>query len=176
MARHRKIDHLPQGIKAQLERLLSDRDHGGYVALSAWLKDKGYDISHSAVHRYDVRLQAVMARIKASTEGARLIAQADPDEADDHSAAVLKMVQSSLFEAMTQIAHAGEAEDLAEQVKLLSQAARAIADTSRASIGQKRFATEVRGKIEALEAAQTAGGKQLDADTLAAIKAALYGG
>ncbi len=80
MARRPKIDALPAGLKTQLERLLLDKTHGGYVLLSAWLKAQGFEISHAAVHRYDQRLQNVMSRIKASTEAARLIAQAAPDD------------------------------------------------------------------------------------------------
>ena len=37
MARRPKIDALPAGLKTQLERLLLDKTHGGYVLLSAWL-------------------------------------------------------------------------------------------------------------------------------------------
>lgn len=176
MARRPKIDALPADLKTQLERLLLDKAHGGYMALSAWLKEQGFEISHAAVHRYDQRLQNVMSRIKASTEAARLIAQAAPDEADEHSAAVLRMVQSSLFEAMTRVTEADDA-DPADQVKLLSQAARAIADASRASIGQKKWADEVKQKLDALEAVSGhQGEKRLDAETLKVVREALYGG
>jgi len=117
----------------------------------------------------------VMARIRASTEAARLIAQASPDESDEHSAAVLRMVQSSLFEAMTRVTEADDA-DPADQVKLLSAAARAIADASRASIGQKRWADEVRDRLDSVERVAAKAGKQLDAATLHAIREGLYGG
>lgn len=174
MARRPKIDALPADLKTQLERLLLDKAHGGYMALSAWLKARGFEISHAAVHRYDQRLQNVMSRIKASTEAARLIAQAAPDEADEHSAAVLRMVQSSLFEAMTRVTEAQEA-DPADQVKLLSQAARAIADASRASIGQKKWQDEVRTRLDAIEREAGKQGRTLDQKTLEAIREGLYG-
>lgn len=175
MARRPKIDSLPADLKTQLERLLLDKTHGGYMALSAWLKDQGFEISHAAVHRYDQRLQTVMARIKASTEAARLIAQSAPDEADEHSAAVLRMVQSSLFEAMTRVTEAQDA-DPADQVKILSQAARAIAEASRASIGQKKWADEVKTKLDAIEREAGRAGRTLDAETLRAVREGLYGG
>lgn len=176
MARRSKIDGLPPQLKAELERLLADRAHGGYEALAAWLKEQGYQISKSAVHRYDQRVQAVMSRIKASTEAARLLAQAAPDEADEHSAAVLRMVQSALFDAMTRVAEASEEADPAEQVKVLSQAARAIAEASRASIGQKKWADEVRAKLDDVERAAQKAGRTLDAETLRVVKEVLYGG
>ena len=106
MARRSKVDALPPALKAELERLLADRTHGGYEALAAWLSAQGYTIGKSSLHRYDRRVQAVMSRIKASTEAARLLAQAAPDEADEHSAAVLRMVQSALFDAMARVTEA----------------------------------------------------------------------
>lgn len=174
MPRRSKVEALPQPLREQLERLLMDRSHG-YVALSAWLKSQGYEISHAAVHRYDQRLQSVMARIRASTEAARLIAQSSPDDADEHSAAVLRMVQSALFEAMTRVTEADDA-DPADQVRLLSQAARAIADASRASIGQKKWAEEVKTKLDAIEREAGRAGRTLDAETLRAVREGLYGG
>lgn len=176
MARRSKIDGLPPALKAELERILADRAHGGYEALADWLKEQGYQISKSSLHRYDQRVQAVMSRIKASTEAARLLAQAAPDEADEHSAAVLRMVQSALFDAMTRVAEASETADPEQQVKVLSLAARAIAEASRASIGQKRWADEVRARIDEVERAAQKAGRTLDAETLRAVKEGLYGG
>jgi hypothetical protein len=50
------------------------------------------------------------------------------------------------------------------------------AEASRASIGQKRWAEEVRAKLDAVERAAAREGKTLDAATLEAIKRGLYGG
>lgn len=176
MARRSKIDGLPPALKAELERLLADRAHGGYEALAAWLAGQGYEISKSSIHRYDRRVQRVMERIRASTEAARLIAQASPDEADEHSAAVIRMVQSALFDAMAALSDAAEETDPAEKVKVLSQAARAIAEASRASIGQKRWQDEVRQRLDEIERAAGKSGRTLDAETLKAIREGLYGG
>ncbi|MEO1766778.1 DUF3486 family protein [Thiobacter aerophilum] len=177
MARRSKVDTLPPALKAELERLLADRTHGGYEALAAWLKEQGYEISKSSLHRYDKsHVQVVMDRIRASAEAARLIVQVAPDEADEHSAAVLRMVQSALFDAMSRVTAAAEAADPAEQVKVLSQAARAIAEASRASIGQKRWADEVRAKLDEVERVARNAGKTLDAETLRTIREGLYGG
>lgn len=176
MGRRSKVDTLPPELKAELERLLADRAHGGYEALADWLRELGFEISKSSLHRYDQRVQAVMSRIKASTEAARLLAQSAPDEADEHSAAVLRIVQSSLFDALTRVAEASEEADPAEQVKVLSQAARAIAEASRASIGQKKWADEVRERLAAIEREASKTGRTLDPETLAAVKRGLYGG
>lgn len=176
MPRRPKVATMPPAVRAWLERVLIDGSHAGYQALSELCHAKGVEISHSSIHRYDQRLQRTMAAIKASTEAARMIAQSAPDHADEHSAAVIRMVQSSLFDAMVRVREADDA-DPAEQVKLLAQAARAIAESSRASIGQKRWQDEVTAKLDALERAQQSkGGKQLDAATLKQVREALYGG
>jgi len=116
-----------------------------------------------------------MSAIKASAEAARLIAEAAPDAADEHSAAVIRLVQSALFEAMLKVREAEDA-DPAEQVKLLSQAARAVAEASRASIGQKKWAEEVKTKLDAIEREAGKAGRTLDAETLKAVREGLYGG
>lgn len=175
MPRRPKVDALPAEVRQWLEQTLIAPGKPGYVALSAMLKEKGFEISHAAVHRFDQRLQRSMAAIRASTEAARLIAQSAPDEADEHSAAVIRLVQSALFEAMLKVREAEDA-DPAEQVKLLSTAARAVAEASRASIGQKRWQDEVRTRLDALEREQDKGQKRLDAETLRAVRQALYGG
>jgi len=72
-----------------------------------------------------------------------MIASATPDQADEHTAAVIRLVQSSLFEAMLKVREAADA-DPVEQMKLLSQAAQAVAQVGRASIAQKRWQDEVR--------------------------------
>lgn len=175
MARHSKADGLPMDLKASLERMLLDRSHGGYEALSGWLRDAGYEISKSAVHRFDQRLQRVMGNIRASAEAARMIVAASPDDADEHSAAVIRMVQSKLFDALVGLQDADDV-DPAQKIKLLSGAARAISDASRASIGQKRWQDEVRAKLEAVENVAKSAGKSLDSETLRAVREALYGG
>lgn len=167
---------MPAEVRAWLERVLIDRTHPGYVALSRMLRERGCEISHAALHRYDQKLQRVMERIRASAEAARMIAQAAPDEADEHSAAVLRMVQSSLFGALTDIAGAAEEADPERRVRVLASAARAIAEASRASIGQKRWAEEVRERLDAVEQSAKQAGRRLDPETLKAVREALYGG
>jgi len=148
MPRRHKADTLPPAIKAELERLLIDRTHAGYKALSAWLAERGFYIGKSSIHRYDRRLQEMMGRIRASTEAARLLAQQMPDEADEHSAAVLRLVQSELFDALLNICESDAEIDPAERIRMLAQAVRAIAESIRAGIERQRWQDKVRAKAE----------------------------
>jgi hypothetical protein len=176
MPARQKITRMPPAVRAWIDRALVDRGFSGYRELAALIRERtGIDISPTAVHRYGQKLARKLAAIRASTEAARQIAEAAPDDADLRSAAVISIVQSELFEALLALQEASEADNQADRVKLLSQAARAIAEVSRASVGQKRWQDEVRGRLEALEAQQDKGGRRLDAETLKRVKEALYG-
>lgn len=144
-----KISQLPAEVRAAIDRLLIDSGFAGYEELEqVVLRAHGVQIGKSTLNRYGMKLQRRLDAIRASTEAARAIAEAAPDEADHRSAAVISLVQSSLFEAMLALEEAEDA-DPTERVKLLASAGRAIAETSRASQGQKRFEQEVRTRAEA---------------------------
>jgi hypothetical protein len=171
-----KISRLPVEVRAAIDRLLIASGFSGYDALERIvLEAHGVQIGKSTLNRYGMKLQRRLDAIRASTEAARAIAEAAPDEADHRSAAVISLVQSSLFEAMLALEEAEDA-DPTERVKLLSQAARAVAEASRASIGQKKWAEEVKTKLDAIEREAGRAGRTLDAETLKAVREGLYGG
>ncbi|MFP4132200.1 MAG: DUF3486 family protein [Thiohalospira sp.] len=147
MPKRSAVEQLPDEVRDELDRRLSDAGFGGYQELADWLTEQGYEISRSAVHRYGQRLERRMETIRASTEAARQIASAAPDEEDQRSAAVISLVQSDLFEAMLALQEAQEAAPEA-RVELLAKAGKAIAEVSRASVSQKKYAAEVRRQTQ----------------------------
>jgi hypothetical protein len=177
MPKRQAVLMLPGEVREELDSRLLKGGFSGYVALAEWLETKGYEISKSAVHRYGQQLERKMAAIKASTQAAKAIAEAAPDDEDSRSAAVISLVQTGLFDAMVTLQEASEAPP-AEQLRLLSRAAIAIADVSRASISNKKWAAEIKGKVqgkfEALEK-EAATGKGLDAETLRRVREEIYG-
>ncbi|WP_435100816.1 DUF3486 family protein [Arhodomonas sp. AD133] len=180
MPQRSAVEQLPDDIRTELDRRLAQSGFSGYAELAEWLTGQGYQISRSAVHRYGQRLERRMETIRASTEAARQIASVAPDEEDDRSAAVISMVQSDLFEAMLALQEAQEeGVDPTTRVALLSKAGRAVAEVSRASVNQKKFAAEVRRQTqqEAADAAETAARKAgLSDDGVAAMRAAILEG
>lgn len=171
-----KIERLPPAVRRWIERALIDRTHGTYEALEQALKEKGYQISDTALWKYDQRLQRVMERIRASTEAARLIAAEMPDAKDDLSQTLLRMVQSEMFDIMVKLREAAEEGTLDERLKAISAAIRAAADSARASAAHRRWQEEVKEKLDAAEAEAEKRGKRLDPETLKAVREALYGG
>ena len=168
---------MPPDVRKWLEKTLVKRGFSGYKELESLMKEKGFNISHGAIHRHGQKLERKLAALKASTEAAKLIAESAPDDADHRSAAVISLVQTELFEALLNLQEAeDDSVDASERIKLLSNAARAIAQASQASVNQKKWENEVRQKLQVLEQEASAGKKNLDPVTLKYLIENLYGG
>lgn len=174
MAPPSKVALLPDEVRRALESRLIQGAFSGYESLSDWLEEQGYEISKSVLHKHGQSLKRKLAAIRASTEAARLIAEAAPDEEDRRSEAVMSMVQSDMFAMLVALQEAEDA-DPQERIKLLGNAARAIADLSRASINQKRHAAAVQAKLDALLTEAQHGQNALDIQTLQRIRKEVYG-
>lgn len=145
MARRSQITGLPDDVRAWLNKALEAQNFSGYQLLEEALRERGYQISKSAIHRYGQKIERRFAAIKASTEAARMLTEGAADDQDARSEAVIALVQTELFETIVNLQEATEDEiDPAERVKLLSSAAKNIATLTRASVNLKRFQSEVR--------------------------------
>lgn len=178
MPRRSKISTLPAEVRAWLDRALAEGNFSGYEQLEQLLTDKGYTIGKSSIHRYGQQLEQRLLAVKTSTEAARAIADAAPDEADLRSAAVMSLVQTDIFNVMVALQEAGTADPEA-RLGLMGKAARSIAELSRASVNQKKWETATREKIAAkmaaLESEAAAGRGNLDAETLRRVREEIYG-
>ena len=169
-----KIDLLPEAIRQELGQLLVGNAFSDYRSLAAWLESHGYEISKSAIHRYGQGLKRKLAAIQASTEAAKLIADIARDDEDRRSEAVMSLLQSEMFTVLVSLKDDSRDEP-DERVKLLSNAARAIADLSRSSIAQKKHAAAVKAKLDALLTEAQHGDNSLDIQTLQRIRREVYG-
>ena len=129
-----KIDLLDEETRRALDAKIIDNGFGGYVALSEWLAEHGYSIGKSAVGAYGQKLERRLGAIKASTEAARLIAAAAPDEADERSNAIISLVQTEIFESLLALQDAADETDPAKRVEILGKAALNIATLTRAPL------------------------------------------
>lgn len=143
-----KITALPPAVKTWLDQSLIDGNFAGYQQLEAELRARGYDIGKSSIHRYGTNLERKLRAIKASTEAARQIAEAAPDDADLRSGAVISMIQTEVFDVLVALQEATEADPM-KRAKLLSTVAKNVATLSRASVNQKKWEVEMRGKVAA---------------------------
>jgi len=150
MARRSSLSKLPKSVRDWLDKALAERNFSGYAELEAVLRERGFALSRSAIHRHGQKVERRMAAIKASTEAARLISEAAADEQDARSEALHALVQTELFDTILNLQEAADG-DIApkERVKLLSVAARNIADLTRSNVHLKRYQTEVRARVDA---------------------------
>lgn len=150
MARRSTIDKLPEEVRRWLERALTESGFSGYAELESLMRDKGYLISKSAIHRYGQKIERRFGAIRAATEAARMLTEGAVDDQDARSEAVIALIQTELFESIVQLQEAEDEEiDPQVRVALLSKVAKNVATLSRASVNLKKFQQEVRAKAEA---------------------------
>lgn len=176
MAKRSKIVGLPPAVRGWIDAALMEGNFSGYEQLEAELKSRGYGISKSAIHRYGQNMERRLAAVRASTEAARQIAEAAPDEADQRSAAVISLVQTDIFNVLLLLQEAESAKP-EERLKIMGQAARSIAELSRASVNQKKHAAQVLARINAAAASVEAIAKKggLSAEALDTIRRDILG-
>lgn len=150
MGRQSSITALPEATRDALNRELAARNFSGYEALEEWLRDQGFEISKSAIHRYGQKIERRMAAIKASTEAAKLVVESAGDDQDARSEAVIALVQTEMFDSIIAIQEADDEElSPADRLGMMSKAAKNIATLARASIVQKKYRAEVEERIRA---------------------------
>ena len=166
MPPRRKITLLPGDLRRELDAALIESAFSNYRGLADWLAGKGYRISKSALHDYGTALESRIERIRYATEQAEALVAAVPDDGLALADASIRLAQEQIYSLL----YHAESGDL----KATAGAARAIADTIRASISLRRDRREVLA-----EAAEAAGGAAarlgLSGDTAAAIRAAIEG-
>lgn len=172
-----KIDQLPESVKAELDRRLIGDGFRNYVELAAWLTERGHAIGKSAVGAYGQTLQRRLDAIRASTEAAKLIAEAAPDDADERSNAIISLVQTEIFESLLALQEAEEVADPAERVAILGKAAKNIASLTSASVRRNKWAAEVKAKVKeaAEDVKKIASQAGISEEAMAAIDARIAG-
>lgn len=167
MPRRPRIEtDLPDDVRRWLDRALADGNFSGYERLEDLLRERGYVISKSAIHRYGAKLERKLAAIKSATEAAKLLADATPDDQDARSEALTAMIQTELFDALVNLQEAtDENVDNVKRTQVLSAAAKNIATLTRASVNLKKFQVEANARaaeaaIKAAEKAMESGGSK----------------
>lgn len=61
MGKRSPLVQLPEDISKELDRRIRACGFGEYEKHSEWLKNQGYEISKSAVHRYGKKLEQIAA-------------------------------------------------------------------------------------------------------------------
>ncbi len=171
MAKRSKIEGLPTAVKEWLDAALVEGNFSGYEQLEAELKQRGFDIGKSSIHRYGSQFEQRLATLKMASQQARAIVEAAPDDEGAVSEALMRLVQEKLFQVMLDF------EVDPRKPLNIASAAKAIADLSRATVGQKKRLAEVREKARNAAEAVTQVAKKggLSAEAVNTIRREILG-
>ncbi|MGE4296948.1 MAG: DUF3486 family protein [Desulfovibrionaceae bacterium] len=131
------VEQLPADVKEWLDKALAEGGFAEYRALSDALRDRGFEISKSALHRYGQKFEERLAVLKRASEQARAIVDAAPDQEGAMNEALQRLVQERLFTVLQDI-------EVDPEKLNLTSLVRSIAELGRASVTQKKYAEEVR--------------------------------
>lgn len=144
-----KIDLLPEEVRRELEEKIISNGFGGYVALSEWLAERGFEIGKSTLGVHGKKLERHIARVRASTQAAIALEESTRDDTDARSNAIYAQLQSGIFDALTAIDDAEEEADPEKKLVLYTKAGKDFAAIGRGNLARQRWAAEVRAKLDA---------------------------
>jgi hypothetical protein len=173
MPRRSKIATLPADIKEWLDAALVKSGHGHFEQLSAELAQRGFAISKSTIGVYSQDFEKSLKNLKIASEQAKAVVAAAPDDEDAMSQALVRIAQEQIFKTLQVI-------EVDPKKVNITNLTRSIAELVRSSTNAKRWAVEVRGKMDAklaeMEKAKLGNGKRkFDSATLKEVREQLYG-
>jgi Protein of unknown function (DUF3486) len=173
VGRKSKIESLPEAVRKELEQALLAANFSGYVALEAWLAERGVKVGKSSIQRFGATFEGRVNAIRTATEQAKAVVNASPDDDNAMNDALIRLVQERVFSLLVE----ANVENL--PAKVLAQITKAIADVGRASVQQKKFQFEFRDRIiktlaDKADAAER-GGEKSKAEIYREIREDIYG-
>lgn len=168
---------LPDDIRRRLNVELVARGFQDYSGLESWLSDElseqGLElrVSRSALARHGKDFEDKLEAMRMATEQAKAIAEGANDDEGAMNDALIRLVQTKMFEVLIDVDSKAD----------LGKIGIAIARLTRASVGQKKWADEVREKLESKKRAAAAKvdaitkKRGLTPDVAAAIRAEILG-
>lgn len=165
-----KVEQLPEVTRRALEQRLIAQSFSGYDGLSEWLAGEGFEISRAAVHRFGSRFEDRVRALKASTEQARAIVEASPDDDGSMNEALLRLTQQKAFDLLIDL-------DIDPDTIEFPKLVRAISDMNRSSVTLKKYQTEVRERVAAAAKAVdgVAKSRGMSADAVEEIRRQILG-
>ena len=173
-----KIKRMPADLKEKLDQLLSDGTFHSCRQLAKWLGDNGFEISHAAIHKYGQRFERKLEAVRMATEQARIVCEQFKDDDVQMQSALMRLVQTRLFEVLTAANDMGQGSANEEGATIapvnITALARSVSGLVRAESEQRRWAERARaGVAEAEKKVDEAQAKGLSKDAAAQIKAVL---
>lgn len=142
MAARSKILQLPEDVRKRLESMLIANNFSDYDGLAQWLLEQGFEIHRSSVYRFGSAFEDRVRALKSSTDQARAIVEASPDDDGAMNEALMRLTQQMTFDLLMQLNVDPETIEFPKLV-------RAISDMNRSSVALKKYRDEMREKVAA---------------------------
>jgi hypothetical protein len=191
-----KIHELPDDLKNELDRRLAEGTFRSHYVLSEWLGRNGYQISHQAINQYGRKFDRRLDAIRLATEQARIVCAQFKDDDLDMQTALLRLVQTRLFEVLSAVNEkaesepvkggrtkrgskkTAESETIAESEKIapinITALARSVSGLARAETENRKWAERARAAVAAAaKKLDESHGKGLSATVAAQIRSVL---
>lgn len=139
-----KITKLPDVIKRELDKRLITGSFSDYRKLSDWLQEQGFEISRSAINRYGQAFEDRLAAIKVASEQARAVSEAVGDNEGVMNDALISLVQEKAFDVLVNL----QTSDPVAFAKIFPRMGIMVAKLSKASVDQKKWMSEAKGKAK----------------------------
>ena len=156
-----KIARLPKDLKSELDRRLAEGSFRSFRILSSWLARNGYRISYKALSDYGRKFDRRLDSIRLATEQARIVCAQFKDDDADIQTALLRLVQTRLFEVLRTI-NQTEEKSRAKGPDQESVATVNLTVLARTVSNLARAETENRKWLEHAREAVSAATKKLD--------------
>lgn len=169
MPKRSAVKGLPSEVKAWLDQALIKNNFSDYKALEEALREKGFLISKSSIHRYGQEFESKLAAVRLATEQARAVVEEVGDEENALGDALAQVVQQKAFEALMKLENPGKIN--------LASIGTMVANLNRSSVSLKKYRAEVRGRIAeaANEVTRVAKSKGLSAEAAEEIRQKILG-
>ena len=180
-----KIDQLPKDLKSELDRRLADGSFRSTRVLSTWLDKNGYRISHQSLTQYGKKFDRRLDAIRLATEQARLVCAQFKDDDVDMQTALLRLVQTRLFEILaaaheeTEVPRVKKKKGVEQPVEKVAPInitvlARSVSGLVRAESENRKWAEKARAAVAmATKKLEEARDKGLSKNAAAQIRAVL---
>jgi hypothetical protein len=173
-----KIKKLPPDLKEELDRMFTEGTLHSCRQLAKWLRDNGFEISHAAIHKYGQKFERRLEAVRMATEQARIVCEQSKDDDAQMQSALMRLVQTRLFEVLTAANEAGQGSAIEEGATIapvnITALARSVSGLVRAESEHRKWAERARANAaEAGKKVDEAREKGLSQDAAAQIKAVL---
>ncbi|MFZ0676224.1 MAG: phage protein Gp27 family protein [Candidatus Binatus sp.] len=173
-----KIKRMPADLKQKLDKLLTDGTFHSCRQLAKWLGDNGFEISYVAIYKYGQKFERKLEAVRMATEQARIVCEQSKDDDTQMQSALMRLVQTRLFEVLTAANEMGQGNANEEGATIapvnITALARSVSGLVRAESEHRKWAERARaGVAEAEKKVDEARSKGLSKDAAEQIKAVL---